>query len=325
MLFSALSYAQEIQNLKTEHKAIKKNKTCYQLTNDKAWEVGAVWSENKVPINQYFSYKFRTNFGTKAEPLGADGICFVFAQNNRIIDSTGGQYLGVRNLAPSLHLELDVFQNINAPDDFNDPNMSHLAFFKNGDGKHRGANCLTKTPTNDGWIQLHETKTNVQDGQWYDIEISYNYSNKQLSAYVNNVLRNTITVDISKDIFGGQTEVYWGITASTGGESNVHEVCFEWDTTNQQKPEIDYVLPNAFSPDGNGLNEIYFVSTANGTQVARLLIYNRWGNLLFDGPNSWDGSHNGKIVPPGVYLVVAELLRTDGSTEKVTGDITVFR
>ena len=319
--------AQEIQDLKLEYGASQNNQACFTLTADKEWEVGAIWSKTKVPINQDFSYTFKANFGSKQDPLGADGIAFVFAQNNRIIDTTGGQYLGVRNLAPALHLELDVFQNINAPDDFNDPNMSHLAFFKNGDGKHRGVNCLTKIPSNDGWIQLHETKTNVQDGAWYDIEIRYNATSKQLDAYVDNSLRNSITLDIANDIFNGQTTAYWGITASTGGASNVHQVCFNWDTTQTTNAEKDYVLPNAFSPDGNGpiINENYFVVTANGTQVTRLLIYNRWGQILFDGPNKWDGSHNGKTVPPGVYLVVAELQRLDGSTEKVTGDITVFR
>ncbi len=325
LISTGICQAQNIQNLKTEHKAVQQNKACYTLTNDNIWEVGAVWSENKVAINQDFSYNFKANFGTKADPLGADGMAFVFALNNSIIDKTGGQYLGVRNLAPSLHLELDVFQNINAPDDFNDPTVNHLAFFKNGDGKHRSTNCLTKTPTNDGWIQLHQTKTNVQDGLWYDIEIRYNNTTNELSAYVDNALRNTVKVDISNEIFAGETMVYWGITASTGGSTNVHQVCFDWDTTNQITSKKDYVLPNSFSPDGNGLNEMYSISTANGTEVSRLLIYNRWGELLFDGPNGWDGKHKGKVVPSGVYFLIAELERSDGTTEKVTGDITVFR
>lgn len=317
-------HAQEEQEFKIEHDASKQNTTCYTLTTDNIWKVGAIWSKTKVPINQDFTYKFKVNFGNKPDPAGADGIAFAFAQNNRIVDVTGGQYLGVRNLAPSLHLEMDVFQNIDAPDDFNDPNVSHLAFFKNGDGKHRGVNCLSKTPSNDGWIQFHDTKTNVQDGNWYTIELKYVKNTNQLSVLVDNVLRNTITIDIANDIFNGQTTAYWGIISSTGGMSNQHQVCFLWDSANSIKANVDYVLPTAFSPNGDGLNENYFVATANGNNVKRLLIYNRWGQLIYDGMNNWNGMHKGKVVPSGVYLVVVEIEKPSGDIEKVAGDVTVF-
>ncbi len=316
--------AQNYQALKTEYSAQKQNKSCYTLTPKQDWSVGGIWSKNTVPINQDFSFRFRVNFGTNKDPFGADGIAFLLALENEIKDSSSGKYLGVKNIKPSIHLELDVFKNITGDIDFNDPDQSHLAFFKNGNGKHLDTNCLTKDNFNDGWIQLDAAKTNVQDGNWYSIKVEYNYSLKQLTAYVNNVKRNTIDIDISKDIFNDINNVYWGITSSTGGASNHHQVCFLWDTTQIETPK-EYVLPNAFSPNGDGINELFEVKTLSEIKVNRYLIYNRWGQLIYDNSVPWNGIFNGKISPNGVYLVVVELQRSNGETFKITGDVTLFK
>jgi gliding motility-associated-like protein len=60
-------------------------------------------------------------------------------------------------------------------------------------------------------------------------------------------------------------------------------------------------VPNAFTPEGNNLNEL-FTFTAAGWELEDMQVYNRWGELLYRGNSGWDGLHRGKLAPEGVYI-----------------------
>ena len=67
-------------------------------------------------------------------------------------------------------------------------------------------------------------------------------------------------------------------------------------------------IPNAFSPDANGLNE-RFLPTSGGMKTYKFTIFNRWGEKLFTTTNAeigWDGDYLGKPCPSGVYIYVCE-------------------
>lgn len=60
-------------------------------------------------------------------------------------------------------------------------------------------------------------------------------------------------------------------------------------------------IPNAFTPDGNGVNDLFFV---NGHQLAEveMMIFDRWGELIFQSNGlPWNGTVNGRDAPDGVY------------------------
>jgi gliding motility-associated-like protein len=63
-------------------------------------------------------------------------------------------------------------------------------------------------------------------------------------------------------------------------------------------------IPNAFSPDGDGIND-YFEIRGNWQTPIALWIFDRWGNVVFhseDYQNDWDGTYpNGQPAMPGVY------------------------
>jgi gliding motility-associated-like protein len=64
-------------------------------------------------------------------------------------------------------------------------------------------------------------------------------------------------------------------------------------------------LPNAFSPNGDGLNDTYVFGSSCDQLEFTLLIFNRWGGLVYqqeanDPP--WDGSYNGQKAPAGIYI-----------------------
>jgi gliding motility-associated-like protein len=86
-------------------------------------------------------------------------------------------------------------------------------------------------------------------------------------------------------------------------------------------------VPNAFSPNGDGVNDMIFVK---GFGIAKLQwnIYNRWGILVFQSTNKntgWDGMYNGRMQPEDVYHYVLEVKMSDGTKYTKKGDITLLK
>lgn len=77
--------------------------------------------------------------------------------------------------------------------------------------------------------------------------------------------------------------------------------------------ELNVLLPNAFSPNGDGVNDYYYPAVSGSGDLEYYAIYNRWGEILFensapntaDGSNGWDGTWNGKEAEVGSYVVIA--------------------
>lgn len=88
----------------------------------------------------------------------------------------------------------------------------------------------------------------------------------------------------------------------------------------------ELLVPNAFSPNGDGINDIWKVSYRSLTEF-RCWIFNRNGHQVyyFDDPNEgWDGKNGTKFVKPGVYFYIIEALGSDGKKYKRKGDINVL-
>jgi gliding motility-associated-like protein len=94
--------------------------------------------------------------------------------------------------------------------------------------------------------------------------------------------------------------------------------------------EYVFFTPNAFTPNGDGLND-KFIPLANvlDLETYDLTIYDRWGQLLYattDPSSGWDGTAGGSLVPNGVYVFRAEM--TDAIKRdryEVFGHVTVVR
>lgn len=99
--------------------------------------------------------------------------------------------------------------------------------------------------------------------------------------------------------------------------------------------ERQVYLPSAFSPNGDGLNDIFTVySGDNVLQILKLQIYDRNGNLVYQDKNlfsdtetarGWNGMYNGQEAQVSVYVAVAEVLFIDGATKIFKGDLTLMR
>jgi len=89
----------------------------------------------------------------------------------------------------------------------------------------------------------------------------------------------------------------------------------------------DFFVPNAFSPNGDGNNDVLEVY---GTGLAKvdLRIFNRWGEKVFDSNNQWqgwDGNYKGVESPAGVYTYYVEATYLNGKTREKKGTITIIR
>ena len=80
-------------------------------------------------------------------------------------------------------------------------------------------------------------------------------------------------------------------------------------------------VPNVFTPNGDGVNDVYFLMSTNITSF-NLNIFNRWGQLIFNSNHpskGWDGSYGGKEVPDGVYIYIIDAKGIDDVIYKKTG------
>ncbi len=93
-------------------------------------------------------------------------------------------------------------------------------------------------------------------------------------------------------------------------------------------------FPGAFSPNGDGINDIYYINgTTNIARVLSLDLYDRWGNQVFQNNNfpvsnelfGWDGTLKNVPANPGVYVYMAKIEFVDGHIENFKGDLVLLR
>ncbi|MEY2949305.1 MAG: hypothetical protein RLZZ248_506 [Bacteroidota bacterium] len=93
------------------------------------------------------------------------------------------------------------------------------------------------------------------------------------------------------------------------------------------KNDIAYI-PNAFSPNGDGINDILevFPNYSWVSEVGHLKIVDRWGQVVYhsDYPK-WDGTIDGRVALTGIYLYVVEFIMKDGSIQNQTGSVFLHR
>jgi gliding motility-associated-like protein len=91
------------------------------------------------------------------------------------------------------------------------------------------------------------------------------------------------------------------------------------------KPE--FIVPTAFSPNGDGLNDVFTVHKDNIIQV-KMTIFNRWGEMIFDEEGSspgWDGTYKGASCPTDHYIYLIELKDITGKKYNGKGTVTLLR
>ncbi len=97
----------------------------------------------------------------------------------------------------------------------------------------------------------------------------------------------------------------------------------------------DLFLPNSFTPNGDGQNDIFYPRSGGSTikTIKSFRIYNRWGELVFsreyilpnDASNAWDGTYSGEKPRPDVYVWVTETICNNDKVINRKGSVTIIR
>jgi|GEM_PF-494699 len=92
----------------------------------------------------------------------------------------------------------------------------------------------------------------------------------------------------------------------------------------------DVLMPNVFSPNGDGLNDIFrpVFRTERGYALSSFSVFNRWGErVYYDSGNNagWDGTFSGKHCDIGVYFYDIEVRFLDGEIKRLKGEIHLVR
>ncbi len=158
----------------------------------------------------------------------------------------------------------------------------------------------------------------------------------------------------------------WAWTSSTGSTAGLScnncgnpiatvgdKVCYQVDATSVYgcKASTDICIipfceasqvfiPNAFTPDGNGINDFFYITAVGIEKVLSLRVFNRWGQVVFERsgfkpdpigtltPNtltSWNGKINGVTAPTEVYVYTCEVVCANGTKFTYKGNVALIK
>ena len=98
--------------------------------------------------------------------------------------------------------------------------------------------------------------------------------------------------------------------------------------------QTGFKLPNVFTPNGDGLNDYFYLIAAEEVKTINVLqVVNRWGEIVFEVKNgrpndlafAWDGRKRGRDLPQGTYVYYLVFELQDGSKESHRGNVTLLR
>jgi gliding motility-associated-like protein len=128
---------------------------------------------------------------------------------------------------------------------------------------------------------------------------------------------------------------HWEITNTPLPSVNDSAVTVEYTTSQTVtavfKANTDIIVPTAFSPNGDGVNDIVR-AYGEGIKTISFTIWDRWGERIFSTSDfdgyytaGWDGNYKGKKMPAGVYAYQVVATMVDNSEVKKGGNITLMR
>lgn len=167
---------------------------------------------------------------------------------------------------------------------------------------------------------LYEPDTTVLYGDSVTVTIS----GENITSYLWDVLGDSTA---SVVLFPGDSALY---EVSLGGESPCGDSVIFIPVN--VIPEVDPLIPDAFTPNGDGLNDVFEVINASFFVTIEMRIYNRWGELVFEevgdasSLEGWDGTYNGKQAPAGSYMTVV-LAKQVGRPDRreASGSVSLIR
>jgi gliding motility-associated-like protein len=83
-------------------------------------------------------------------------------------------------------------------------------------------------------------------------------------------------------------------------------------------------IPNAFTPNGDGINDTWVIEGLDGDPTASVKVFTRYGSLVFESKGygtPWNGEYQAKKLPAGVYYYI---ITAKNGSQKFSGSLTVI-
>ncbi len=92
-------------------------------------------------------------------------------------------------------------------------------------------------------------------------------------------------------------------------------------------------MPNTFSPNNDGVNDIFYPRGTGLFTIQSMKIFNRWGQMVFQRANlvpndpsaGWDGKYNGKVLNIDVYTYIIEIVCENSQTISIKGNVSLIQ
>jgi gliding motility-associated-like protein len=183
---------------------------------------------------------------------------------------------------------------------------------------------LTANPLYDGILDpnlLVASSSTLAPGQTETITFVLNITPNEVKSIIN------IGVGSGVSSLGGIVQD----SSNAGGvvDPNGNDIAGEQGEnipTVLELPEVNIFVPDVFTPNGDGKNDLFVIKGITG-RVVKLTVFNRWGNLVYEVDaydNTWNGTPNvsaliigNSKLPQGTYFFIAEF--EDGKTKTING------
>lgn len=94
-----------------------------------------------------------------------------------------------------------------------------------------------------------------------------------------------------------------------------------------------FFVPNSFSPNGDNINDYFYIIGSDDAVVEALLIFDRWGEKIFEANNfpvniptkGWNGTFKGQKINPGVFVYIAYIKDSNNQVTELKGNLTLIR
>lgn len=162
------------------------------------------------------------------------------------------------------------------------------------------------------------TPDSVQSGSSSQLNVSTSYTDSV--TYVWNPASTLNDATISNPTATPTTETTYTVLVTDGVDGCVDSATVTVYIINGDK----VIMPNAFTPNGDGHNDTYYpVLLGSYQQVIEFRIYDRWGAMVHNSIDPWSGTFNSAMQPVGTYLYYIVIRTPDSQNPGTTKDISL--
>jgi len=123
-----------------------------------------------------------------------------------------------------------------------------------------------------------------------------------------------------------QNEGYYNVSLTVTDSAGCQHTITKQNLV-EVKKFVNVIVPNAFSPNGDGINDFFNVQYRM-IQTFEIKIFDRWGNQVYISNNvnfRWDGTSSGSPMPEGTYVYIITGTTYDGDPVELGGSFTLLR